>query len=283
MYRHPYFDLWLHSDAELVAQLGSAVQSRTTVHEWPLSCVQRLSLADGRRYIYKAQAAPTVEPDFYAVARSPLLVKARLLDTPTGPAALLLDHLDAPHLADLHLPAAGALRIGEAVLAQIAAIEGDLPASADIRTEALWGEYFREVLAELTALVEGGTFRQVDRALVARLARQSEAPAVLAAFRTPVGYLHRDLTGDNLFVLPEGYRLIDWQRPFYGPVLLDLASILQALGVDPLDHLPSGIGQLRLLLSIAWYAQCARRWFPFGAETYDAAIVRLAAQLFQAA
>jgi hypothetical protein len=33
------------------------------------------------------------------------------------------------------------------------------------------------------------------------------------------------------------------------------------------------------LLRIAWLTQCARRWFPAGAATYDSAIVRLAARL----
>ncbi len=76
MHRHPYFDLMLHDDDELSALLGSRVVERTTLHEWPLSCVQRVTTADGTRIIYKAQAAPTIEPEFYAVARSPLLPRS---------------------------------------------------------------------------------------------------------------------------------------------------------------------------------------------------------------
>ena len=76
---HPYFNLWLHSDDELSGLLTSQVVERTTLHEWPLSCVQRLRLDDGRRVIYKAQFSEGVEAAFYAAARSPLLVGCRPL------------------------------------------------------------------------------------------------------------------------------------------------------------------------------------------------------------
>lgn len=281
MYRHPYFGLWLHEDAALAALLGSPVVARTTLHEWPLSCVQRLRLADGRTRIYKAQSVPTVEPTFYACARSPLLVAARVLGVAEGPPALLLEDIAAPRLAELPLPEAEALRIGETILAQIAQIAGAPPAVFEIHTEARWATYAAAMLADLSALVAVGTFRQVDRALVARLARQAEAPAVLAALRTPTGYVHHDLSGDNVFVLPDGYRVIDWQRPFYGPVALDLVNLLDTLGFDPRQHVAAGIMQLHYLLRITWFVQCARTWFPPGATTYDAAVVRLAAQMAQ--
>jgi hypothetical protein len=283
MQRHPYFDLWLHDDAELAALLGSPVTGRTTLHEWPLSCVQRLTLADGRTRIYKAQAPPTVEPDFYLHARSPLLVTPRRCEAPDGPAALLLDDLTAPRLADVRLTAEDGLRLAETILAQIARIAGAPPVIADIRGVEQWMDYAGTMLADLTALVESGTFRQTNHALIDRLRRQVLAPGVLAAFRTPTGYVHRDLSGDNIFVLAEGYRVIDWQRPLLGPVLLDLAALLQTVGVDPRHHVDAGILQLRDLLSIAWCAQCARTWFPPGAATYDAAIARLAAQVAQGA
>jgi hypothetical protein len=80
VHRHRHFDLWLDDDAELAALLGSAVVHRATLHEWPLSCVQRLRLADGRSLVYKVQGEPTVEPDFYARARSRLLVAAQRIE-----------------------------------------------------------------------------------------------------------------------------------------------------------------------------------------------------------
>jgi hypothetical protein len=276
---HPYFALWLHEDAELAELLGSPVAERTTLHEWPLSCVQRLRLADGRTRIYKAQAQPTIEPAFYTSAQSPLLVGARILDLPEGPPALLFDDIVGPRLADLQPPEEEALRHSRALLAQIAQIDGVPPTGVDIRTEEQWASYAETMLANLSALVEAGTFHRVNRALIARLARRVEAPAVLAAIRSPGGLVHRDLSGENVFVLPDEYRVIDWQRPIHGPVALDLANLLIALGVDPLRHVAAGVVQLLYLLRIDWLVQCARTWFPPGAGTYDATIVRHAARV----
>jgi hypothetical protein len=53
MRQHLFFDLVLHDDDELSALLGSPVVDRRTLHEWPLSCVQRVTTAGGGTIIYK--------------------------------------------------------------------------------------------------------------------------------------------------------------------------------------------------------------------------------------
>lgn len=280
--KHSYFDLWLHTEAALEELLRSPLTERTTLHEWPLSCVQSVRTADGRTFIYKVQAEPTAEPAFYAHARSDLLVKTHILDHGRGPAALLMEAIAGPRLLDLRPSESEAVRIANEVVEQIARIQGDLPAVADLRTEELWCAYATEMLADLRELIEGGTFRQVDQSLLDDLSTYMELPSVLAAIRSGTGYVHHDLCSDNLFVLPEGYRVIDWQRPIWGPIQLGLVTLFQTLGIDPLLHVPCGVVQLQYLLQIAWFVQCARRWFPPGAETYDAEIVRLTGQIERA-
>jgi hypothetical protein len=94
--RHPVFAaIPLHSDEELRDLLGAEVVERVEVHAWPLSCVQRLQLADGRRLAYKSQLPPTVEPDFYAAAASPLLPGFRDLGSAGDARIMTLDWLDA--------------------------------------------------------------------------------------------------------------------------------------------------------------------------------------------
>ena len=93
MYRHPYFDLWMHDDEELVPLVQSDVLERVTLHEWPLSCVQRLTLADGRKLIYKAQFGPTVESQFYARARSGILPWAKTLHEADGYVCMLIEFI----------------------------------------------------------------------------------------------------------------------------------------------------------------------------------------------
>ncbi len=279
MQRHPHFDLWLHDDDELRPWLGSEVHRRETVHEWPLSCVQRLHLADGSTRIYKVQAPPTVEPEFYARATGTLLVPAQAIAQPHGPAALLLADIAAPRLCDLSLPPAELAAVGREVVMQIGTLAGALPVVADLSTAAQWQEYAGTIVADLASLVASGAFVQVDRALVQRIAELADAPAVLGAFATSVGYVHTDLTVTNLFAGDDGYRLIDWQRPIRGPVALDVVALLDSAGCDPGAFVAAGIVQLFYLLRIAWFVQCARRWFPPGAATYDGAITQLVARI----
>jgi hypothetical protein len=291
--RHPYFDLTLHTEAELAAVLGSEVVARETLAEWPLSCVQRIRAADGGTRIYKAQIEPTVEPEFYAVARSPTIVAATALPNPPGPPALLLEDVAAARLANLHIAPQDALNVADAVLEAIAGIGGDplvargppavlgLPVTADLTTSTGYHDFAESMLADLSALMESGAFRQVNEetaATVARAAAQSRHAGSRNA------YLHGDLRAENVFVRNTifatcDFIIVDWQRPLWGPVDLDRACLLESLGADPLPVVGPEIMALLALTRIAWLAACARRWFPPGVRTYDAQIVALAADL----
>jgi hypothetical protein len=252
MHRHPYFDLWLHDDEELVSILGSDLLERETWHEWPLSCVQQLALTDGRKLIYKTQAM-TFEPEFYARARSTLLPQAQTLYRTDSHACMLIDFIDAPLIEELDLPEDEVARIGREVIAQIAHIDGDLPHTYGISDVDKWMAFVQPLFVELRQQIDQGKFERTDEALVRDLERWAYSDSVLSAIDTTPGYVHRDLTGDNLFVLPDGYRLIDWQRPMLGPTDLDMVSLLGSLGFDPLHHVTEGTLRLWLLLQIHWF------------------------------
>lgn len=279
MQRHPYFQLWLHDDAELANLLGSPIIQRTTLHEWPLSCVQRLHCAAGQRYIYKVQAPPTVEPTFYRQAHSPLLVAAQILPSDHEPPALLLEDVQACSLLDLDVATLAAWTMVETILTQIAQIAGDLPTLSDIRSEEQWLVHGEAICTDLDVLVSTGTFQQVTPALIEQVALHSRSPSVMTAINGPTGYVHLDLQPENILVLADDYRVLDWQRPIWGPVALDQATLLEAVGLDPVMHVGVGILQLRTLLQIGWFAQAARYWFPAGAPTYDRSITELIHQL----
>jgi len=60
MLPNPHFPEWrAHDDASLARRLGADIVDRSTIHEWQLSWVQRLSLTDGRELVYKSQLPPT--------------------------------------------------------------------------------------------------------------------------------------------------------------------------------------------------------------------------------
>ena len=279
MHRHPYFDLILHDDDELSALLGSRVVERSTLHEWPLSCVQRMTAADGTPLIYKAQAAPTIEPEFYAEARSPLLPGVRTVYRTDRHACMLIEFIDAPRLADLRLSAAEVAQKGRAVIKAMSQIEGQLPVVSDVGSPAAWAAVAESMLGVLHGLVGAGHFTAVDAEALRAIARTADSESVLGAVSAPAGLIHGDLGGGNVFVLGESYRIIDWQYPKRGPADLDLAILLESSGLDPHRYVDPGFVSLMVLLRIAWLTECATRWFTPGMQSYDRQIARLAARL----
>ena len=287
MLHHPYFDLWLHDDDELASLAGGEIVERVTLHEWPLSCVQRLTLAGGRKLIYKTQYGPTVEPEVYAHVQSDLLPWAETIYRADGHAGshagrhacMLIEYVDAPMFEDLHPSEEDAVRVGREVQARIAEIDGERPHYIDVSSEAWWAAYVEAMLDELSGLIQQGAFTITTPAMVRELARCAQSKAVLDAIRGQPGYVHHDLSADNVLVLPEGgYRVIDWQRPLLGPVDLDLVDLLNSLGYDPLRHVDPGVVHVWLLLLIGWFVEAKARWFPEG-ESYDGQVADLAQRL----
>ncbi|SDO74185.1 Phosphotransferase enzyme family protein [Paenibacillus sp. yr247] len=279
MYRHHIFELLLHDDDELAEVLGSSVLERATIHEWPLSCVQRVRTANGSSYIYKVQAPPTLEVNFYARARSELLVPVRVLEEKGRTTAMIMEDVDAPRLNDIRLEETEILAIATNLVEQIAEIGGELPAMVDICTEDRWAAYIELALDDILALISEGSFHQVDLELVNCLIRWSETPSLMNAFDSPTGYVHADLKAENVLVTPKGYRVLDWQRPIRGPVSLDSATLLISLGIDPTRHVSIGIVQLYHFLHIAWFAQAARKWLPQGKPWFDGIIKGISGEL----
>src|SRR5437867_12312984 len=120
MQRHPFFtDILMHTDDELAETLGAEIVERETIHQWPLSCVQRLLLDDGAKLIYKSQLPPTVEPEFYASASSPLLLGHRVLEKLGDCDTMAIDWIDAPLLRDVARSDAELVAHGRQVVVQI--------------------------------------------------------------------------------------------------------------------------------------------------------------------
>jgi hypothetical protein len=279
MYRHLYFDLRLHDDDELAAVLRSKVVERITLHEWPLSCVQRLTTADGRQLIYKSQSGPTVEPEFYERARSDLLPAIETIHRSDAYACMLMEAIAGRRALDLGLSEAAAIEMGQTLLRQIACIGGEPPCFLDISSPDHWAAAMEEVLKDLRQLVARKSFKLVDESTARQIERWAFSGSVLSAMAARPGCVHGDLGGDNVFVVSDGYRVIDWQRPLRGPANLDLARWLESLGFDPFQCMAEEIVWAMYLLRIGWFAQCSVRWFPEGVPDYDRLIAHLAAKL----
>lgn len=279
MNRHRHFNLWLHSDEELAPLVGGDIVERATLHEWPLSCVQQVTTSGGRRFIYKTQLGPTVESEFYASARSSLLVAGRTIYESSGYVCMLFDFIEASSIKDLNLSEEEAVRIGRAVVERIGEITGELPYFVDLRTQERWEALVGATLNGLRRLIDQGEFSLLGEAAVRDLERWAFSEPALSAIRTDPGYVHGDLAGDNLFVLADGYRVIDWQFPRLGPTDVDLATLVESLGFDPLQHVDEGVVQVMCFLRVHWLTQCAVRWIRDGAAGYDGQIAQLVSRM----
>ncbi len=279
MHPHPYFDLLLHDDAELETLLGAPLRERVTLHEWPLSCVQRVTLADGRRWIYKAQREPSVEAQFLARANSSLLPAARTLWQSETQAALAWVYLDGAPFDPAGHSEADILRLGRELCAQIAALPADLPVYLDVSSLPRWRRVMKAVLANLAGFIRAGLYTRLQLADVVDLERAAFSPALEKLFQQPARLAHGDLSAENIIILPEGPRVIDWQYPRLAPPGLDWVIFLRSAGLDARRHAAPGALLLRDLLAVHWFSECTRRWFPPGAETYDRQIAEIAAEI----
>lgn len=281
MHPHPHFDLLLHSDEELRDLLGVHVAARETLHEWPLSCVQRIHLGGGQRWIYKASAGPTVEPEFYAAAVSPVLPKFRLLHRDARYACLLIEEAAGNRLDTLSLNEADGRHIAYELQRKIAAIQGDPPVYLELPDWESWTALMFGMVEDLKGLVESHRFEKTTPADVERLARAAASPTLREAYtralnRGEVGLVHHDLHSDNVFINPGSLKIIDWQRPIYGLTDIDRVLLLTSLGFDPRPVVHPGVCLAAELLHVHWFVEAAVTWFPPGVKTYDQTVAGIA-------
>jgi len=276
MYQHKYFNLHLHENVELEEILRAKIVERSTLHEWPLSCVEQIITEEGTKWVYKSQFGPTVESQFYANAKSELVVAGTTLcPSEPGYVNMLFQFIDAPRMADMSLSDDAIVAAWTDLSQSIARIEGNLPYYQDISENRLWKQLMETMLDNLETLVFRGSFQRVDQMALQKLRNWTFREEVIAALSKNIGFVHNDLSVYNIFVVPNGYRVIDWQRPIIGPNELDLAALLISLNREASRFVDQSILWILYLLRIEWCTECAVRWFPEGQDFYDKSIQRL--------
>lgn len=252
------------TSAELESALGSNVASRVMVHEWPLSSTERVDLADGRRFAYKAQRAPSVECAFYASVRSPLLVDSVPLVEMSGTQHLATAWIDAPNLRTWAERTPQPERIREYVAdvsAEINQIDASAPVLMDVRARN-WVPLIADTLAALTGHIESGQYSRLDGRAVDTLELWSRSAPVLRLLDAEPVIVHGDLTPDEVFVTDAGPRVIDWQRPILGPAGLDRIGLLRGLGTDTEPDVPQELLQMERFVLLRWGVTVARDFVP---------------------
>jgi phosphotransferase family enzyme len=270
MQAHPYFsNLLIHSDDELSEALGAVIAERETIHEWPLSWVQRLVLADGTRLIYKSQLPPTVEPEFYERASSPLLTGHRLLGKLGDCTTMTLDWIEAPLLRDVAPSETELIERGRQVVAQIGEIKGNLPVYLDIGSASAWSRAGEGMLEKLGQLVRDGRFPSTDLDAMERVRQWAASAPVVEKLTECPRVIHGDLTAEQVFVTGDGYRVIDWQRPVLALPEVDLVALLVGTVDTPADqrsdprrHLDGTVIGIFWFLRLYWAVAAQYDLFP---------------------
>lgn len=260
MHKHEYWDrVLMHDDDELTQHIGSTIAERVTIHEWPLSCVQRITTADGSKLIYKAQGGANAcsEPDFYAGARSSLLPKAETLYRNNENSCMLLEFIDGQRLADMKPKEEDALAVAREILDQIGEIEGDFPFRCVAAGEEGWKKQVDSILQDLAALVEQGKYTHVNPEVMRTLERCALSPSVLESLSVNVGLCHGDFSVTNILVGKDGYKVIDW-HPTWGWRDLDLANLLSGISIDPAKHVNRGILAIGRVMVIEYLIYCTK-------------------------
>lgn len=260
MRAHPTWPgLVLHDDDELAERLGAPVSSRERVHEWPLTVTEKVTLADGRTYAYKAQLPPSIETVFYAAVPGDLVPTHVAFPAPEpGQCA----HVATEWIRELSLRARLAdsapdspnavLRIGERACEQIASLSPELPVLHDFGGVGAWRTFANRTLDALTREIDAGRYPGLTIADAQLLRAWAETGPVLAAVDTDAVIQHGDLTAHEVFDTHDGLRVIDWQRPLRGPRGIDLANLLHDLGIPPRDHVGEAVTQLSRFVLIEW-------------------------------
>jgi len=127
-------------------------------------------------------------------------------------------------------------------------------------------------------LVDQDKFELVSHDTVHTLDRCARSPEVAEAASVSPGLVHGDFGDDNLFVLPDGYRVIDWQRPMRGPTHLNFPGFRDRQAADAPQSLRNGLFVISEFLGVNWLTQCKKRWIT-DATSYDALIARCAEEL----
>ncbi|MFZ9857828.1 MAG: phosphotransferase [Roseiflexaceae bacterium] len=263
MPRHPYFALDLLDDDQLKPYVSSPIITRQTIHEWPLSCVQRVDCADGTQYIYKSQVQPSVEAAVYRTVRAPHLLPATVIND---------QHIILPYIASLD-QINNHVDIAQGVLAHIATMPPYTPVYRTLDTIHAWSTLMDATVATLWQLVNSATFTHLTRADVTRIVDWAEHRDVYALWRGPIGVVHGDLSASNILHTTDQAYVIDWQRPLYAPTVIDRWMIEQAFQLP--SSTPPMTDTLCVLLEIVWLTEAASLWFPAGASHYDRQITAL--------
>ncbi len=263
---HPYFALELLSDDTLFDYLHSPIKTRNTLHEWPLSCVQQITCQNNTTHIYKSQTSPSVEAAVYHAVTAPHLLPATIIDN---------HHLVFPYVRSQNIP--GTTIMAQQILTAIASMPASTPVYRRIDTIIAWEHLIAVTTTALHHLVESGRFTKLTPADIDVIEQIAHHPLLHALWHGPIGVVHGDLRVENIILDHTNLYVIDWQRPWYAPTVIDAWMLFTSFNIA--HTFPQMTAQLCILCEITWLTEAATTWFPAGQPHYDGQLATLVQRL----
>jgi len=210
--RTEFLNIHIHDDDELEIILNCKLISREKLSHWPLSYVEKVSLSDGTYLIYKSQhTTSSVEKGIYEKVKSPFLPAPIYFQTYENCDIMIYPYIEYPVLTEEVSDDKLEELVTEA--SEIIQTFGDIPIFFDFSTP----EKLIEVVDSVCEIFE-------DETEVTVLKNWLRENVNIFYDDQEIGYLHGDLKTSNILAEEEQLKyILDWQRPFKGPLRVEKA------------------------------------------------------------
>lgn len=228
----------IHSPNELADILEDNITDAELLQNNEESVVLLLTTQNKGKWVYKFHQKASIEALFYQQATSDLLPECRVILNETRKNALLLRYIEGAKLASLNAQQDKLIQYANDITSQISKIQ-NLPDLQRFNTIEHWFGYINNNFEHIDQIEQQGFFQKINKDLINILkdhVRKTDWQVVLDA---PCGLINCDLHNDNIFLLPDyTWKIIDWEQPCLGPLSVDMAGLLENLGIDPYRHMP---------------------------------------------
>ena len=275
--KHPHFNLLLPVDSVLEQLVGVQIISRVVCHEWPLSCVERIEFAGGPLKYCKTTRPPSREIDVYSSLQSEILVPHHVVRHDPDGSILLLDSFSGSPLTREVVESAGAPKYFGRIREKLSTLSGERPVFLDLSSVDRVREQFGIMLERLYRLFGSTSDAPISIELLQVATDTAKSPAVERSIIDDPVYSNGDLSADNILVMGDDTRIIDWQFPRLASLSVEMVNLYMSLGMNPRTILPDAAIAASLLLKVRWFAECAELWVPDGG--YQELISQLLGQI----
>ena len=253
-----FLDVWVHDDGKLEELLKKKINKREKLHQWPLSYVEKITLEDDTRVVYKSQhSAASVEKEFYSNIKMPFLTSPIYTETFENCDILILPYLDYPVFGKT--PESDWDRVITEINDMIQGCSG-MPVFFDLSSV----EKVMQIIDNVGVIFHDKIEYQDFMTLKNQIPRLIDV-----CYNTgKIGYVHGDLNPSNVLIENGKPRyILDWQRPMIAPVLLENALAFRLARYDAIARYGE-FGILAIICHFIWYSYACKKLLPF---VYDIA------------